>query len=172
MNFYSDPIIVRPEPLTAEAFAAFGQVISLTGQVGELINEGHTEKFADLANIDTSAEGGRTAIHLYRSKPSHLPLLIEAMERHPLASQAFIPLHDRPFPVIVASANAEPNQTTVRVFLTNGQQGINLKRGTWHHYQVSLQQESEYLVIDRMGPGANFEERRLTPPLVVEGVLG
>lgn len=161
-------MIIHAEPLTAEAFAAFGEVISTAGLSGETINYGNTEKFADLASIDTSAERGRTAVHLYRSRPAALPLKIEVMERHPLASQAFIPLHDRPFPVIVAAADVEQlDASSVRVFLSNGQQGVNLRRGTWHHYQVSLGQVSDYLVIDRIGPGNNFEERRLNPTLII-----
>jgi ureidoglycolate lyase len=157
-----------PEPLTAQAFAEFGEVLNLAGSDGEPINYGNTEKFADLLQIDTAEESGRTAMHLYRSQPSTLPLEIEIMERHPMGSQAFIPLHDRPFPVIVAAAGAEQlDASTVRVFLSNGRQGVNLRRGTWHHYQVSLGQVSYYLVIDRMGPGANFEEQRLEPPLLI-----
>jgi len=169
MNFYTDPrFLLIPQPLTAAAFAEFGDVISIEGKTGELINEGHTQKFADLAAIDTSAAGGRTAVHIYRSQPLSLPLAIEVMERHPQSSQAFMPLHSRPFLVIVAAAGELLESESVRAFLSNGRQGVNLKRGTWHHYQVSLQQESDYLVIDRMGPGANFEERRLTPPLIIE----
>ncbi len=152
----------------AEAFADYGEVISTENAASEWINAGHTQKFADLAGIDTDAEGGRTAVHLYRSQPLTLPLNIEVMERHPLASQAFMPLHSRPFLVIVAAAGETLNSNSVRAFLSNGRQGVNLRRGTWHHYQVSLQQESDYLVIDRMGPGANFEEQRLSPSLVIE----
>jgi len=158
-----------PQALTAEAFAEFGDVISTELTRSELINEGNTEKFGDLATIDTDAEGGSTAVHIYRSQPKSLPLTIKVMERHPLSSQAFIPLHSRPFLVIVAPAGEILESGSVRAFLSTGKQGVNLKRGTWHHYQVSLQEVSDYLVIDRKGPGANFEERRLSPPLIVLG---
>ncbi len=167
MNFYSDPKLLVPQPLTAEAFERFGEVISAGGHTAELINAGHTQKFTDLAGIDTTAEGGSTAVHIYRSQPLSLPLEIKVMERHPLGSQAFMPLHNRPFLVIVAPAGEVLESDDVRAFLSNGQQGINLRRGTWHHYQISLQQVSDYLVIDRMGPGANFEQRQLSPPLLI-----
>ncbi len=174
MNFNSDPKYPKPRPLvpqalTAEAFAEFGDVISTEHSASELINEGNTEKFGDLAGIDTDAEGGRTAVHIYRSQPRTLPLRIGVMERHPLSSQAFMPLHSNPFLVIVAPAGEEPEPTAVRAFISDGQQGVNLRRGTWHHFQVSLQEVSDYLVIDRMGPGANFEERQLSPPLFILG---
>ena len=169
MNFYSDPkYVLIPQALTAEAFAEFGDVINTEHSVSELINEGNTEKFGDLAAIDTDAEGGTTAVHIYRSQPRSLPLSIEVMERHPLSSQAFMPLHSRPFLMIVAPAGETLQSDAVRAFVSNGKQGINLRRGTWHHYQVSLQEKSDYLVIDRKGPGANFDERRLSPPLVIK----
>jgi len=164
--------LLIPQPLTAAAFAEYGDVISIDDSIGELINDGNTQKFADLAAVDTSADDGRTAVHIYRSQPLSLPLTIEVMERHPLSSQAFMPLHSRPFLVIVAAAGESLKSESVRAFLSNGTQGVNLKRGTWHHYQVSLQEVSDYLVIDRMGPGTNFEERRLTPPLVIEKSQG
>jgi len=160
---------LRVEPLTPEAFAEYGEVVDLAGVDGERINYGNTEKFAEMFQIDTAAKGGHTSVHLYRSQPSALPLKIELMERHPIGSQAFIPLHNRPFPVIVAAADAQQlDASTVRVFLSNGHQGVNLRRGTWHHYQVSLGQVSDYLVIDRAGPRDNFEEQRLDPVLLIE----
>ncbi|HET6565380.1 MAG TPA: ureidoglycolate lyase [Xanthomonadales bacterium] len=159
-----------PQALTAAAFAPFGEVISCSGATAELINAGHTQKFADLVEIDTGAEGGRTAVHIYRSQPLSLPLEISVMERHPLGSQAFMPLHANPFLVIVAPAGETLQRDQVQAFLSNGQQGVNLRRGVWHHYQVSLMQVSDYLVIDRMGSGNNFEERQLTPPLLIENL--
>ena len=173
-NFYSDPKLhpklLRCESLTADAFAPFGEIISMDNASAELINEGHTEKFADLAQIDTAEDGGRTAIHLFRSQPLTLPLLIEEMEKHPLSSQAFMPLHNRPFLVIVAPPGERVDSATVRAFITDGKQGINLRRGTWHHYQVSLVQESDHLVIDRVGPGRNLEEQQLDPVLLIQSL--
>jgi ureidoglycolate lyase len=159
-----------PQPLTSGGFAPFGEIIAVTGNTAEWINAGHTQKFSDLANIDTLAEGGRMALHIYRSQALSLPLEIRVMERHPLGSQAFMPLHNIPFLVIVAPAGEVLKSDEVRAFLSDGQQGVNLRRGTWHHFQVSLQQVSDYLVIDRMGPGNNFEERPLEPPLVIESL--
>ncbi|HKX57253.1 MAG TPA: ureidoglycolate lyase [Xanthomonadales bacterium] len=163
-------LTLTPQPLTPEGFAPFGDVIAVSGNTAELINAGHTQKFTDLAGIDTTAEGGRTAVHIYRSQPLSLPLEIRVMERHPLGSQAFMPLHNGPFLVIVAPAGGELKSDEVQAFLSNGQQGVNLRRGTWHHFQVSLLQVSDYLVIDRMGPGINFEERSLSPPLLIDNL--
>ena len=148
-------MVIRPEPLTGEAFRPFGEVIDLEGRHAELINGGNTEKFAELASL-AAADGGRLALHLYRSRPLNPPISIQLMERHPLGCQVFIPLHNRPFPVVVAAAGPAPGARDIRVFLSNGMQGVNLAAGTWHHYQLSLGQSSDYLVIDRADDGANF----------------
>lgn len=162
------------ERLTPEAFAPFGEVIGLSaamsGRRGETINYGHTERFADLARIDVAAEGGRAALHLYRSRPVSLPFAVEVMERHPLGSQAFVPLHSRPFAVIVAPAGDALRRQSIRAFLTDGRQGVNLARGVWHHYQLTLVEPSDYLVIERAGPGENCEERGIDPPLMIHEV--
>jgi ureidoglycolate lyase len=155
------------QPLTAEAFEPFGDVIQRQGVIPENINYGQTQKFADLALIDTSECGGETAVHLYRSQAATLPFLIERMERHPLGSQAFMPLHQRSFPVIVAPAGDDPDIQTIRGFITNGEQGINYRKGVWHHYQISLNGICDYLVIDRIGPNLNCEEWVLDRKLVI-----
>jgi ureidoglycolate lyase len=152
------------EPLTAEAFAPFGEVIQKPGVVPEIINYGQTQKFANLARIDTGEGDGETTVHLYRSQPVTLPFLIERMERHPLGSQAFMPLHQQPFPVIVAPPGDDPEVQAIRGFITNGEQGINFHKGVWHHYQISLTGICDYLVIDRAGPQNNCEEWVLDRP--------
>jgi len=157
-------MLIYPEILTRKAFQPFGEVLETDGIKPALINEGHTEKFAGLANL-LAEEEGRLAVHIYRSQPVQLPVSIRSMERHPLGSQAFYPLHGRPFPVLVAEAGAQPGLSAIRFFMTNGRQGFNLRAGTWHHYQLSLGCVSDYLVIDRVGAGINLEEIQLPEPL-------
>lgn len=159
-------MIVHTQPLTAEAFKPFGDVLETDGMTVELINQGHTQKFADLANI-TLANGGRAQISIYRSSAIELPFRIRTMERHPLGSQAFFPLHDRPFPVVVALPGCVPGADTIRVFLSNGRQGVNIHPGVWHHYQLTLDKTSEYLVIDRGGAGENCDEHLLEQEVIL-----
>jgi ureidoglycolate lyase len=156
------------EALNAESFAEFGEVIEIGANPAEMINSGHTEKFSRLATIDAAEQDGQPAVHIYRSQPLLLPLLLTVMEKHPLSSQAFMPLHSRPFLVIVARPGDQLESHAVRAFRSNGKQGINLRRGIWHHYQVSLGEVSEYLVIDRVGQGKNLEEQALRPPRVID----
>lgn len=165
-------IPLKLQPLTAQAFVPFGNVIEKTAELVQEINHGHSRKYADLARVDTADAGGRPAVHIYNSRPVSLPLRIETLERHPLGSQAFIPLHPRPFLIVVAAAGAAPLTSQVRGFFSNGQQGVNYHKGVWHHYQITLHETSDYLVIDRAGPGENFEECRLAQALVIGEFTG
>jgi ureidoglycolate lyase len=162
------PIRLKIEKLTSAAFEPFGEVIEKKPESLLNINYGMTSKFPDLFTVDTDHEDGRPAIHLYECEPVSLPLTIEIMERHPLGSQAFIPLHDRPFLVVVAPVGDPPEPSQVRGFISNGHQGINYHKGVWHHYQISLGLRSDYLVLDREGPGGNFDEHRLSTPLEID----
>lgn len=144
------------EPLTAVAFAPFGEVVE-AGAQAELINEGTARQFADLARIDVAAEGGTARVSLYRAEERRWPLAISMLERHPLGSQLFMPLSRDPFLVVVAPPSAVPDRESVRAFLTNGRQGINYRRGTWHHPLIALA-AGEFLVLDRAGRGANCDE--------------
>jgi ureidoglycolate lyase len=150
-------ITLRPEPLTAAAFRPFGDVIE-AGDAYELINSGTTKKFADLARIDVAAEGGRPCISIYRATPYELPLKITMLECHPLGTQLFMPLNSEPFLVVVACAGDTIDPSNVRAFVTNGHQGINYHRGTWHHPLIALLEQSDFLVVDRLGIGNNIAE--------------
>lgn len=153
-------MLIQTEPLTSEAFKPFGDVLETDGIAPELINRGSTQKFADQANI-TLSDGGSAQISIYRSNAIELPFRIRMMERHLLGSQAFYPLHDRPFPIVVALPGTIPGPNTVRVFMSNGQQGVNIHPGVWHHYQLTLDKTSDYLVVDRAGPGDDCDEYHL-----------
>ena len=160
-------MIIRPEPLTKDAFLPFGNVLETDGVNPEMINFGNTQKFGDLAKI-TLEDGGQAQLSIYRSHAIDLPFRILLMERHPLGSQAFYPLHERPFPVVVALPGTFPGAEGLRVFLTNGRQGVNLHPGVWHHYQITLGQDSDYIVFDRGGAGENCQEQRLTEEVLLD----
>ena len=134
------------------------------------INQGNTIKFADLVPHDCAYDGGSVAVHLYRSRGRRLPLTIAGLERHPLGTQAFWPLHETPFLIVVAPPSDILDESGIRGFLTNGRQAIQYHRGTWHHYQISLGEDCDYLVIDREGPGDNCDEVKLERPLVVSSL--
>jgi ureidoglycolate lyase len=149
---------LSPEPLTAEAFAPFGDVIEASDAAAIPINYGWTTRFDALT--DVAVGDGRAIISIFRSKPL-APLVLKIFERHPLGSQAFMPLQGRPFLVAVAPAgDFEPAK--VRVFHATPSQGVNYAKGTWHHFLLALEAESDFLVVDRDGgPGENLDEIEL-----------
>lgn len=156
---------VRAEPLTADAFAPFGEVIEAAGPPDRLINEGLCGRWHDLARIDIA--DGRAGISLFRSELRALPYSLSLLERHPLGSQAFLPMSQDPFLVIVApDAGGAPG--TPRAFLTEAGQGVNYARGVWHGVLTPLSGPGLFAVVDRIGPGANLEEHRLSEPWRIE----
>ena len=151
-------IKLKPEPLSAAAFAAYGEVIEVaTAREVRQINYGHTRRFHDLARLDLDAEQGRALVSIFRSIPLARPVPIRVMEVHPLSSQAFVPLSGRPYLVVVAG-QGEFETANLRAFLAGPQQGVNYRKGCWHHYSLALEEESDFLVIDREGPGNNCLE--------------
>jgi ureidoglycolate lyase len=151
---------VTPAPLTAEAFAPYGDVIEATDRAERIpINYGWTTRYRDLAALDYGDDGGRAMVSIMRSKPM-TPLVLKIFERHPIGSQAFIPLQGRPFLVAVAPPG-DFDPAAVRVFRAEASQGVNYAKGTWHHFLLALDAESDFLVIDRDGPGDNLDEIEL-----------
>lgn len=149
--------LMRKE-LTAEAFAAYGQVVETANALSMPINQGLTTRYHDLFRIDASQQGGYPIGNIFLTQPLPLPHRVKTMERHPLGSQAFIPLHDKPFLVLVARGEESVEARNLELFVTNGHQGINLSRNTWHHFNIALGETQEFLVVDRGGPGMNLEE--------------
>lgn len=148
--------LLSPEPLTREAFRPFGEVIEMEGAAHFTINQGFAERFNDLAHVDVAAEGGVTNVSLFLGQPRPLPVEIRLMERHPLGSQIFFPLQDRPWLVLVAGDVHD--FASYRAFTASGRQGVNYARNVWHHPLLVLDAESRFLVVDRKGPGNNLEE--------------
>jgi ureidoglycolate lyase len=151
------------ERLTRAAFAPFGDVIELDGARHFPINGGTTERYHDLANVDVTENGGRPLINLFRAQPRALPIEITMMERHPLGSQAFIPLTARRYLVVVAPAG-ELDPARTRAFWSDGWQGVNYAKGVWHHPLLALDQVSDFVVVDRGGEQPNCDELSLTEP--------
>ena len=157
---------MKIQELTREAFAAFGDVITTKGADHYPINEGTTERFHDLAKIDVADGQGRPLINLLRGQPRRFPFKVRSLERHPLGSQAFIPLSNNPYLVLVAP-RGEFSQQELRAFLAQAGQGVNYAKGVWHHALVALYEVSDFIVIDRAGEGANCEEVRLLEPVTI-----
>ena len=151
---------ITAEPLTAAAFATFGDVLEAAGPPDRLINQGLCGRFHDRARLDFGT--GRAGISIFDAVPRALPYRLDMVERHPQGSQAFLPMTEHPFLVIVAPEADGPG--TPRAFLAAAGQGINLLRGTWHGVLTPLHAPGRFAVVDRIGEGANLEEHWFTDP--------
>jgi len=149
--------VLAVETLSRAGFAAFGDVIAVEGSRHYTINDGYAERHHDLARVDVGEAEGRPLINIFRARPWPLPLRVAMVERHPLSSQAFIPLGPAPFLLVVAAAGDGPRPNGLRVFVTDGAQGVNYARGTWHHPVLALDRTTDFLVVDRGGPGENCD---------------
>jgi ureidoglycolate lyase len=151
-------IVLRPEALTAARFAPYGEVIESEARAFRSINDGTAKRYDDLASIEVAAQGGRPILSIFEAQARSFPLPVRLMERHPWSSQAFFPLQERPFLIVVADEGAAPLATRIRSFVSSGRQGVNYRPNTWHHPLLALGETSRFLVVDRGGAGENCEE--------------
>ena len=153
------------EPLSAEAFAPFGEVIEARGDPTVVINRGKCHRWTDLAKLDFA--DGRAGISIFVGQPCTLPLKLEMVERHPQGSQAFLPLSTDPFLVVVAP-DRDGTPDTPRAFLTRPGQGVNYRRNLWHAVLTPILEVQDFLVVDRGGEGNNLEEYYFDEPYLIE----
>jgi ureidoglycolate lyase len=157
--------MIHTEPLSAAAFAPYGDVLEAEGTPDRLINDGLCGRWHDRARLEFGPDG-RAGISVFRSEARVLPYRLTLLERHPDGSQAFIPLSSDPFLVVVADdAGGLPGR--IHAFITAPGQGINLLRNTWHGVLTPLDRPGVFAVVDRIGPGANLVEHRLAEPQMI-----
>ncbi len=154
---------VSTQPLNAQAFAPYGQVLECAGD-SIAINQGNCQRFHDLAELEL--DGGETGISLFHAKLRELPYVLDLMERHPLGSQAFVPMSPDGFLILVAD---DDNGTPVNIlaFVSAPNQGINLRKNVWHGVLTPLSGSGMFVVVDRIGDGNNLEEYSLVDPITV-----
>ena len=163
-------ITLKPQPLTKERFSPYGDVIETDTDRKAAMNASRFERFDDLASVDIANEG-RVAVSIARCRvATELPYRITMVERHPLGSQAFVPLSKCRMIVVVAPPEESVDAGDLRAFVTNGRQGINYRRGTWHMPLIAFESGQEFLVIDRGGNEPNCDEHDLDETvMLVEG---
>lgn len=149
------------QPLTAEAFAPFGEVLEVRGAPDKIINQGLCGRHHDLADLDFG--GGRAGISIFNAEPRALPFTLEMVERHPLGAQAFLPMYQTPYLVVVAPDNAG-RPGPLQAFLAGAGQGVNYRRNTWHAVCCPLSAPGLFAVVDRIGEGDNLEEHWFDQP--------
>ncbi|MEL7099479.1 MAG: ureidoglycolate lyase [Pseudomonadota bacterium] len=160
---------ITAQPLSAVAFAPFGDVLDCSGGPDKLINAGLCGRYHDRAKLDFG--DGRAGLSLFNAQPRSFPYTLNLMERHPEGSQAFIPMSEHPFLITVA-----PDQNGIpgppQAFITAPGQAINIHRNIWHGVLTPLHAPGLFAVIDRIGDGPNLEEHPLHPPIAIHPSLG
>lgn len=156
--------MIQAVPITAEAFAPFGDVLDCAGDPDKIINQGKCGRYHDRAALDF--QEGRAGISLFRAEPRSFPYKLDLLERHPEGSQAFVPMSEHGFLVIVApDEGGKPGAPLA--FVTSPGQAINFHCGTWHGVLTPLHAPGLFAVIDRVGEGANLEEHWLEQPVTI-----
>ncbi|WP_293267612.1 ureidoglycolate lyase [Neptunomonas sp.] len=150
-------ITLTPQPLTAEAFAPFGDVIETQDRDFFLINNGSTQRYHQLTTVSLD-EQGSAIISIFKASALTMPLPIIMLEKHPMGSQAFIPMQDAAFLIVVAPESEFIDPTKIKAFISHDKQGINYRRNVWHHPILALNDNDDFLVVDRTGPGDNCDE--------------
>tara|TARA_B100001559_G_scaffold178677_1_gene149606 strand:+ start:124 stop:618 length:495 start_codon:yes stop_codon:yes gene_type:complete len=148
-------ITINPKPITKKSFSKFGDMIT-TDDIKPLeINNGYAKRFDGIANLDTSRDNGETTICIFSALKRSFPMKIDMMEKHPLGSQAFLPMKETTFLVFVAPKGEKPNLNEVEAFIVPPGIGVNYNPGTWHFPLISTE-DMNFLVVDRKGSGDNL----------------
>lgn len=156
---------LKIQPLNPDLFSAYGEVLQIQKEPTVMINQGNCARYSDLAQLDFTE--GRAGISIFHAKPYSLPYSLAMVERHPQGSQAFIPMTNDPFLVIVAAdQNGVPAEP--EVFISDGQQGVNYHRNTWHGVLTPINGLGLFAVVDRIGEGKNLEEYWFEKPYSIE----
>ena len=147
--------IIKPIKINRSNFATYGDLIS-TSDVNPInINAGYAKRFDNLANLNTSKDGGQTIVSIFSALKRAFPMTVDMMEKHPLGTKAFIPMKETIFLSFVAPLGNSPDINKIQSFIIPPRTGINYKPGIWHFPLISTE-DTNFIVIDRKGKGENL----------------
>ena len=147
--------IIKPIKINKSNFATYGDLISTNDIKPMDINAGYAKRFDNLADLNTLKDGGKTIVSIFSALKRTFPMKIDMMEKHPLCSQAFIPMKETTFLCFVAPQGESPEINKIQSFIVPPKMGINYKPGVWHFPLISTE-DTNFLVIDRKGTGENL----------------
>jgi len=147
--------IIKPININRSNFATYGDLLS-TNDINPMdINSGYAKRFDNLADLNTLKDGGKTIVSIFAALKRTFPMKIDMMEKHPLGSQAFIPMKETTFLAFVAPQGKFPEINKIQSFIIPPKTGINYKPGIWHFPLISTE-NTDFLVIDRKGSDENL----------------
>jgi len=147
--------IVKPIKISRSNFAVYGDLISTKDINSTDINAGYAKRFDNLADLNTSKDDGKTIVSIFSALKRTFHMKIDMMEKHPLGSQAFIPMKETTFLSFVAPPGGSPDINKIQSFIIPPKTGINYKPGICHFPLISTE-DTNFLVIDRKGVGENL----------------
>ena len=148
-------LIIKPKPITKENFKKFGDMISTEDIKPLEINNGFAKRYDGIAKLDTKKNNGESTICIFSALKRSFPMKIDMMEKHPLGSQAFIPMKETVFLSFVAPEGDKPDLNRVEAFIIPKGIGVNYNPGVWHFPLISTE-DMNFLVVDRKGEGDNL----------------
>tara|TARA_B110001454_G_C12489152_1_gene337677 strand:+ start:53 stop:547 length:495 start_codon:yes stop_codon:yes gene_type:complete len=157
---------ISPKPINEKDFSKYGDIVSTKNINPININNGYAKRFDDVVNLDTGKENGETTVSIFSALKREFPMKIDMMEKHPLGSQAFIPIKETIFLVFVAPEGDEPDLKKIESFIVPKGMGINYKPGIWHFPLISTE-DMNFLIIDRKGPGDNLIIKNLDKEKII-----
>ena len=136
-------------PLTAEAFAPFGEVVSAALPGGSTANQGTALRFDYTSQLHNARPHARANLVAVRCVPVTLPFRLKLLERHPCSSQTFVPMICSRYLVCVAPSGADgaPQLDGLKAFIGRPGQGINYHAGVWHHPLVVLDEPAQFAML-------------------------
>lgn len=148
------------EPLEAQAFAPYGEILTLPKKAGRDYFE---------SALSSLRPGAWPSISLSRRLDvASLPLVARQMERHEFSSQSFIPIETGRWLVVVAPhlATGGPDVAKLRAFVARPDQGVTYAANVWHHPLAILDRPATFAVVMwRDGTATDEEFVDLVEPL-------
>ena len=156
--------VLTATTINSDAIAGLAELIDASDTPDKLINQGRCGRFHDRATLDVD---GRVGVSVFQSTSFSLPFKMEMMERHPLGSQAFLPMQEGEYLVVLAE-DKDGAPVAPRAFIAGPGQGVNIGRNVWHGVLCPLSDPGLFMVVDRVGEGPNLEEHWFDEPFIIE----
>jgi len=148
-------IIIKPKMINKENFKKFGDMITTNGIKPLEINDGYAKRYDGIATLDAKKDNGESIISIFSALKRSFPMKVDMMEKHPLGSQAFIPMKETTFLAFVAPEGDKPDLDKVEAFIIPKGVGVNYNAGIWH-FPLIATEDMDFLVVDRKGKGNNL----------------
>lgn len=143
-SFTATPITLIPQPLSAAAFAPYGEVVDL---LSDARREYVTRAF------EHDAVAGAPSMWIgYPPAVANAPngtLRLKKLERHPHATQTFVPIEAGRYLVVVcaAAADGSPDLATLRALIGDEKHAITYGQNVWHHGLTVLDARTRFVTL-------------------------